>query len=303
MTSVGGGATFQGNIVVPATAQAAQYRMRVRMTYSSDPEPCGSASYGEVEDYTIIVAGGPLAVNVACNPDEICQGGESQMMASVGGGSGIYTYTWTPATGLSNPTIYNPVASPDETTVYTVAVSDGIEVITEQVTLTVHPVPETPFINLIGETLHSDAAEGNQWYDGQGAITGATGQTHTCTWEDVYHVVVTSQAGCVSDPSNSIHVVVSGIGEPGDADRLVIAPNPFGEEVNITVDLQQGTHYTLAITNALGQEVMMVSQNRISTGSAEKFRISGNQLQHGIYFVKLTTDERVQMTKIIHTQQ
>jgi hypothetical protein len=98
-------------------------------------------------------------------------------------------------------------------------------------------------------------------------------------------------------------VVVSGIGEPGDADRLVIAPNPFGEEVNITVDLQQGTHYTLAITNALGQEVMMVSQNRISTGSAEKFRISGNQLQHGIYFVKLTTDERVQMTKIIHTQQ
>lgn len=303
LTSVGGGATFQGNIVVPATAQAAQYRMRVRMTYSSDPEPCGSASYGEVEDYTIIVAGGPLAVNVACNPDEICQGGESQMMASVGGGSGIYTYTWTPAAGLSNPTIYNPVASPDETTVYTVAVSDGIEVITEQVTLTVHPVPETPFINLIGETLHSDAAEGNQWYDGQGAITGATGQTHTCTWEDVYHVVVTSQAGCVSDPSNSIHVVVSGIGEPGDADRLVIAPNPFGEEVNITVDLQQGTHYTLAITNALGQEVMMVSQNRISTGSAEKFRISGNQLQHGIYFVKLTTDERVQMTKIIHTQQ
>jgi hypothetical protein len=59
----------------------------------------------------------------------------------------------------------------------------------------------------------------------------------------------------------------------------------------------------LAITNALGQEVMMVSQNRISTGSAEKFRISGNQLQQGIYFVKLTTDERVQMTKIIHTQQ
>ncbi len=302
LTSVGGGATFQGNIAVPATAQAAHYRMRVRMNYNSAPEPCGSASYGEVEDYTIIVAGGPLAANVTCNPDEICQGEESQLMASVGGGSGIYTYTWTPAAGLSNPTIYNPVASPDETTVYTVAVSDGLEVITEQVTLTVHPLPETPFITLTLETLTSDAAEGNQWYDSQGIIAGATGQSHICTWEDVYHVVVTSQAGCVSDPSNSIHVVVSGIGEPNSDNTLTIAPNPFSEEVNITVDLQQGTHYTLAIINALGQEVMAISQGSIANGSAEKFHISGNQLQRGIYFVKLATDEMVQMTKIIHTQ-
>jgi hypothetical protein len=302
LTSFGGGATFQGNIAVPATQQAAQYRLRVRMTYSSDPEPCGSASYGEVEDYTIIVAGGPLAATVTCNPDEICQGEESQLMASVGGGSGIYTYTWTPATGLNDPTIFNPVASPDETTMYTVEVNDGTNGITEQVTLTVHPVPETPFITLSLETLTSDAAEGNQWYDSQGAIAGATGQSYTCTWEDVYHVVVTSQAGCISDPSNSIHVVVSGIGEPVSDNVLNIAPNPFGEEMNITIDLQQGTRYTLTITNALGQQVMAISQNSIATGSAQTFRVSGNQLQRGIYFVKLTTDEQVQMTKIIHTQ-
>lgn len=303
LTTNNGGQTFVGNIEVPAVQMPGSYRMRVRMTYSSDPQPCDNASYGEVEDYTLVVSGGVLAVNVTCNPDEICEGEESQLMAAAGGGSGMYTYLWTPSTGLNDPTIANPIATPTATTVYTVEVSDGTTTISEETTITVHEVPDTPFINLQEETLYSDAAEGNQWYDSQGAITGATGQSYTCTWEDVYHVVVTSEHGCVSDPSNSIHVVIIGIGEPGDADRLTIAPNPFGQEVNISLALQQGTHYKLSITNALGQEVMMISQGDIATGSAEKFRISGNQLQHGIYFVKLTTDEMVQMTKIIHTQQ
>ncbi len=58
LTNVGGtGATFTGNISVPAGQDDGHYRMRIRMTYSAAPEPCGNASYGEIEDYTIIVAG------------------------------------------------------------------------------------------------------------------------------------------------------------------------------------------------------------------------------------------------------
>jgi hypothetical protein len=304
LENVGGsGETFIGDIEVPAVQMAGTYRMRVRMTYSSDPDPCDNASYGEVEDYTIVVAGGVLAVNVTCNPDEICEGEESQMMATAGGGSGIYTYLWTPSTGLNNPNIANPIASPAETTTYTVEVSDGTTTVTQQATITVHEVPATPFINLQEVTLYSDAPEGNQWYDSQGAIAGATGQSYTCTWEDVYHVVVTNEAGCISDPSNSIHVVVIGIGDPTRADHITIAPNPFGKELNITLSLQPGTRFTLAVTNALGQEVMMVSDNGIAAGSDQTFRINGNQLQRGIYFVKLTTNELVQSIKVIHTQR
>jgi len=36
-----------------------------------------------------------------------------------------YTYSWSPATGLSDPTILNPVASPTGTTVYTLTVNPG----------------------------------------------------------------------------------------------------------------------------------------------------------------------------------
>ena len=59
LTNVGGtGASFTGAITVPAGTPGGDYRMRVRMTYSTAPVPCGSASYGEIEDYTIVVGGG-----------------------------------------------------------------------------------------------------------------------------------------------------------------------------------------------------------------------------------------------------
>lgn len=49
------GTHFIGSIVVPEDAPLGDHRMRVRMNYSSTPEPCGNATYGEVEDYTITV--------------------------------------------------------------------------------------------------------------------------------------------------------------------------------------------------------------------------------------------------------
>ncbi len=42
------------------------------------------------------------------------------------GGSGTYTYSWSPVTGLSSATVANPTATPAETTTYTVTVSDGV---------------------------------------------------------------------------------------------------------------------------------------------------------------------------------
>ncbi|RLD62067.1 MAG: hypothetical protein DRJ05_01215 [Bacteroidetes bacterium] len=60
LENVGGtGETFTGSITVPASATEGLHRMRVRMTYSTAPEPCGDASWGEVEDYSILVGENP----------------------------------------------------------------------------------------------------------------------------------------------------------------------------------------------------------------------------------------------------
>ncbi|MBL7915564.1 MAG: T9SS type A sorting domain-containing protein [Bacteroidia bacterium] len=65
-TYTGAGGVFTTSITVPGSANAGNTRMRVRMRYFGTANvPCGNAgsSYGEVEDYTIAVAGGSACVN------------------------------------------------------------------------------------------------------------------------------------------------------------------------------------------------------------------------------------------------
>jgi hypothetical protein len=53
----GGPATFTAQIVPPEDAVYGSIRMRLRLywTGSDSPYPCGAASYGEVEDYTLFL--------------------------------------------------------------------------------------------------------------------------------------------------------------------------------------------------------------------------------------------------------
>jgi len=56
LTNVGGtGALFTGSVAVPVGQASGDYRLRIRMTYSTAPTPCENAQYGEIEDYTIVV--------------------------------------------------------------------------------------------------------------------------------------------------------------------------------------------------------------------------------------------------------
>ncbi len=90
---------FNGNITIPVTAIPGWTRLRVLCRYATVPvatDYCGAAfSYGECEDYDIYIDGGNL------------------------------TYLWSPASSLSNATIKNPIASPIQTTTYTLTVTSG----------------------------------------------------------------------------------------------------------------------------------------------------------------------------------
>jgi PKD repeat protein len=74
----------------------------------------------------------------------ICKGERAQLRATVTGGT---TYRWTPSTGLSNPTILNPIATPSETTLYTLEVTTNSDcgIVKDSVLVTIKDVLEVPY--------------------------------------------------------------------------------------------------------------------------------------------------------------
>ena len=80
---------------------------------------------------------GRCNVAASAGPDRtICEGSSATLNGSGGG-----TYSWSPSYGLSNPNIANPVASPAVTTTYTLTVTNGTCVNTDNVVVTVNPAP------------------------------------------------------------------------------------------------------------------------------------------------------------------
>lgn len=72
-----------------------------------------------------VLPGNNFTASASANPTTICQGQTSQLDAVTVGGMLPFTYNWAPATGLSDPTIANPVATPGSTTTYNVTITDN----------------------------------------------------------------------------------------------------------------------------------------------------------------------------------
>jgi Secretion system C-terminal sorting domain len=76
-----------------------------------------------------------LAVNAGSDVS-VCPGTSVQLGSNCNG-----TCTWSPSAGLSNPNICNPLASPSVTTTYTVSCDSAGCLGTDDITITVDPVP------------------------------------------------------------------------------------------------------------------------------------------------------------------
>ncbi len=245
---------------------------------------------------------GPFELYAYANPQEICEGSSTMLFAIPSGGSGAYSYSWEPASSLSDCTIFNPEAFPETETVYTVTVTDGQNILTAEIAVGVRPRPVTPSITQTDDALVSSAAQGNQWYREGVPIAGATGQSLIPPNTGEYWVTVTGENGCESEPSNTIYYMYTGIGTTDHFTALKIYPNPFTEMVSFEFTLAEPFPVWMTIFDAKGKLVSLLVDGQHLDRGLHTTDLSAGGLIPGIYYCRFETPGRIEVRKIILTK-
>ena len=221
----------------------------------------------------------------------ICPGQNANLGGSptaTGGSSSNYTYTWSPASGLSNPAAANPVASPTASTTYTLTVSNGPNCsTTETVSVTVDDQPtlnvtfDEPDLNLCaGENVVLTAQPGFSSYSWS---NGATGQSITVSQNLQVSVSASGGAGCDAssetlvitvDPVFSIDILPEG---PHNicADSILVLTAEAGLSNYVWSNNTQGN--TLSVSQTGGYSVSAQNANGC-TGSSSVVQVNSNPL-------------------------
>jgi uncharacterized protein YjdB len=151
-------------------------------------------------------------------------------------------------------------------------------------------MPKQPIISLNTNVLHSDALTGNQWYNKNGLIAGATYQDYTPISSGNYYVVV-SINGCTSNPSNSIYFIPTSTDAIEVAKSIKIYPNPVTNE--LTIEFEGNTVETeFNVVNSIGQ---VVSSGII----LEKTVVKTESFAPGIYLVRIKSGNTFEFRKVI----
>jgi gliding motility-associated-like protein len=171
----------------------------------------GKDAVGCINTDTVMVSLKTKTVSVAHSDTEVCAGTPVQLWDS-----GATKFNWSPSTGLSNPHIANPIATPGATTKYTIIAQLGsCEADTNYIIIYVHPRPTV------------DAGPDQTVLEGETAQLNATGTliktylwaneaTLSCdscaspvasmTVSTTYTVTVTSDFGCKDFDTVRIHI-------------------------------------------------------------------------------------------------
>ncbi|MHB8400918.1 MAG: T9SS type B sorting domain-containing protein [Bacteroidia bacterium] len=142
----------------------------------------------------------------------ICNGQSVQLHTTYG----IYSYQWLPAYGLSNATIFNPIAHPNVTITYTLSVTNNTCVNTNTVTIFVNPSPTLsvqPKYSLVLEgenvTLHAQSSDSCVWSPTDWLSCGTCNTAVSTPQTDViYTITATNALGCSTITTATVQILI-----------------------------------------------------------------------------------------------
>ena len=197
----------------------------------------GTIANGCTDIDTVRVTVLPLPVLVTSPPSSLCIGGSATLSVS-----GAASYVWTPATGLSCTTCFNPLAAPTTTATYSVT-GTGANGCTSTggTTITVNPLPvvtvaPAAVCSGIYPTLFPSGAVSYTWSPGTGlSCTNCVNPVATVSVTTTYTVTGTDINGCKD--TASITVTVS----PTPPPPGVVSPVTYCQNATATALTATGT--------------------------------------------------------------
>jgi hypothetical protein len=161
--------------------------------------------------------------------------------------------------------------------------------------LTVNPVPATPTITKVGDTVISSAAEGNQWFLDGVAIQGATNQKHVAVFSGTYTVMVTLN-GCSSAISAGIFVQPVAIAYPAQQSKVHILPNPSAGYVKVSTEFFDEMKLSVKVFDS--QSVMVKYLPEINNENG-RFELDLSSLPSGFYTITIAGNKRIETAKML----
>lgn len=319
LTNVGGtGSSFTGNITAPANQAGGQYRMRVRMTYSTAPTPCGNSSYGEIEDYVVNI-GASVNANFTASVTSLCETSQVQFTDNSTGGASSWSWTF-PGGSPAASTEQNPLVTYNTAGTYdvTLEVSNGTasHSTTKPAYIHVMTVPGQagPIAgdNIVGigeiETYNVPALDECSLYDW--TLTPAEAGTMVInmnaveiTWSEYFTGYATLKVCGGNDCgmgaySEGFEVMVSdytGINDV-NASAIQIYPNPNNGQFTLTLNSEGTSTYEVKFVNTLG---LIIFNKMVEVSGVYNENLNLNNLSEGVYYLSVKNDKSFMIRKVV----
>lgn len=240
----------------------------------------------------------------------VCDGSSVQIGGSL---TTVYSYSWTPSMGLSNPMVAKPIATPTGNMTYILHITNNVSgcMRSDTMNIVVLPLPPMPSIsampngNLTILTANSPNAVSINWYkNGLGFYGNKPANSSLNVYNsnptNAYTARSKGSNGCLSMPSMAINVR---LGEDKEGDALITFeesimkayPNPTQGRLN--VEIVGGGEGKIVLYNTLGQ-VMIEKNVSFSVGkNIETLDISN--LNQGVYSLVFYMKGFEQVEKIV----
>jgi|GEM_PF-1487463 len=270
---------LNGTAIQGATNSAYNASLQGNYSVSVTANTCNSIS----NSISLTVLSAPIAF--AGNDTSVCYG--SYITLSATGGC---NYQW------NHSALQNTPFMPAATTTYNVTVTNvsGCSS-TDDITVVVHSLPQTPTITQYNHYLLSSLASSYQWYDTNGALVGDTIQLLIPQHDGIYYVIITDSNGCSiqSQPYNYVTTSIIGV---SDQEFFSLY---FDQSLNnLLIRINSGDNYqtSFILCDSKGNELF--DKNILIIGNQTTL-INLSEFSSGIYFVKFISDHCMQTKKLV----